>query len=165
MKLYNTVISGNCYKIRLLLSFLNLDYEKVSINLADQEQKTEHFLKLNPLGQIPVLEDQGRHIHDSQAILCYLARTYDAHQLWFPQETIAMTHVLEWLFFANQRIASTLSMFITSSSLFCYMTRNIIWKKNFHWFINIKDFYHCLDFIRTEYPALHTIIECFWRKA
>lgn len=109
MKLYNTVISGNCYKIRLLLSFLNLDYEKVSINLADQEQKTEHFLKLNPLGQIPVLEDQGRHIHDSQAIFCYLARTYDAHQLWFPQETIAMTHVLEWLFFANQRIASTLS--------------------------------------------------------
>jgi glutathione S-transferase len=59
MKLYNTVISGNCYKIRLLLSFLNLDYEKVSINLADQEQKTADFLKLNPLGQIPVLEDQG----------------------------------------------------------------------------------------------------------
>ena len=109
MKLYNTVISGNCYKIRLLLSFLNLDYEKVSINLGDQEQKTEHFLKLNPLGQIPVLEDQGRHIHDSQAILCYLARTYDAHQLWFPQETITMTRILEWLFFANQRIASSLS--------------------------------------------------------
>ena len=50
MKLYNTVISGNCYKIRLLLSFLNLDYEQISVNLLHQEQKTGLLLLNNILG-------------------------------------------------------------------------------------------------------------------
>lgn len=109
MKLYNTVISGNCYKVRLLLSFLNLDYEKVAIDLRKKEQKDAEFLLINPLGQVPVLEDQGVYIHDSQVILCYLACQYDTDQYWFPQETVTMTKVLEWLFFANQNIASSLA--------------------------------------------------------
>lgn len=109
MQLYNTVISGNCYKVRLLLSFLNLDYEKVSVDLRQKQQKTEEFLIINPLGQVPVLEDQGVYIHDSQAILCYLVRQYDVDQKWFPQETLTMTQVLQWLFFANQSIASSLA--------------------------------------------------------
>ena len=102
MKLYNTTISGNCYKIRLLLSFLRLDYEKVNINLKAKDQKKVEFLALNPLGQVPVLEDHGIYLRDSQAILCYIAREYDVEQLWFPLEPMLMAHVLEWLFFANQ---------------------------------------------------------------
>jgi len=109
MKLYNTTISGNCYKIRLLLSFLRLDYEKINIDLKAKDQKKVEFLALNPLGQVPVLEDNGIYLRDSQAILCYIAREYDVEQLWFPLEPMLMAHVLEWLFFANQNIASSLA--------------------------------------------------------
>lgn len=109
MKLYNTVISGNCYKIRLLLSFLNKSYEIINVDLRKKEQKTAVFLEINPLGQVPVLEDQDIYIHDSQAILCYLARQYDVEGQWFPQDAVEMVKVLEWLFFANQNIASSLA--------------------------------------------------------
>ncbi len=109
MELYNTQMSGNCYKIRLLLSFLDIEHEKTAIDLKDKQQKTSEFLAVNPLGQVPVLEDQGIYIRDSQAILCYLARQYDVTQQWFPQDAIAMMQVLEWLFFANQSIASGLA--------------------------------------------------------
>lgn len=53
MKLCNTTISGNCYKIRLLLSLLRLDYEKINIDLKAKDQKKVEFLALNPLGQVP----------------------------------------------------------------------------------------------------------------
>jgi glutathione S-transferase len=109
MKLYNTQMSGNCYKIRLLLSFLDIEHEKITINLRDKQQKASEFLAINPLGQVPVLEDQAVYVRDSQAILCYLACQYDVTQQWFPQDAIAMTQVLEWLFFANQSIASGLA--------------------------------------------------------
>ena len=104
MKLYNTQMSGNCYKIRLLLSFLDIEHEKITINLRDKQQKASEFLAINPLGQVPVIEDQEVYVRDSQAILCYLACQYDVTQQWFPQDAIAMTQVLEWLFFANQAL-------------------------------------------------------------
>lgn len=109
MKLYNAVISGNCYKVRLLLAFLDQNYEKVAIDLRQKQQKTADFLAINPLGQVPVLEDHGVYLHDSQAILCYLAQKYDVEQHWFPPDVVVMSNVLQWLFFANQSIASSLA--------------------------------------------------------
>ena len=78
MKLYDYVLSGNCYKIRLLATFLDIDYEAVAVDFyPGREHKSAAFLKLNPLGQIPVLEDDGLIIRDAQAILLYLANKYD----------------------------------------------------------------------------------------
>ncbi len=95
IKLYNFPISGNAYKIRLLLSFLKLNYELIPVDLFAGENKTESFLKLNPRGQVPVLIDDGVTIWDSQAILVYLARKYGSN--WLPTEPEAMAEVMQWM--------------------------------------------------------------------
>jgi glutathione S-transferase len=73
LKLYDLERSGNCYKIRLFLSLIEIEYEKIPVNTGAGENESAEFLKLNPRGQLPVLEDDGRIIRDSSAILVYLA--------------------------------------------------------------------------------------------
>ena len=58
--LYDYELSGNCYKLRLLMSILGVDYKTVPVDFyPGREHKSEWFLKLNPLGQLPVIEDDG----------------------------------------------------------------------------------------------------------
>ena len=104
MKLYNVEFSGNCYKVRLLLSMLNIDYEIIPIDIQQREQKTSEYLKKNPLGEIPVLEDGGLILRDSQAILVYLARKYGTDE-WFPSNPEEMAQVMQWLSTACNEIA------------------------------------------------------------
>jgi glutathione S-transferase len=105
MKLYYHPISGHAHRAHLFLSLLGLDYELVEVDLLKAEQKTEAFLKLNPFGQVPVLEDDGVVIADSNAILVYLARRYgDAS--WLPQDPAGAAAVQRWLSVAAGEIAS-----------------------------------------------------------
>jgi glutathione S-transferase len=76
LKLYDFALSGNCYKIRLLMSLLNLEYESIPVNLLSGEQKTPKFLELNQWGQVPVLVDGNLVLQDSQAMLVYLGQYY-----------------------------------------------------------------------------------------
>ena len=89
MKLYDLELSGNAYRIRLMLSLLGLKAELHSVNLMQGEQRQEWFLKLNPRGQVPVLDDDGTVIWDSLAILVYLARKYGGER-WLPGEAKEM---------------------------------------------------------------------------
>lgn len=102
--LYEFGLSGNCHKVRLLLSLLGLTYESKLLNGAAGEHKSEAFLALNPFGQTPVLVDGETVVRDSQAILVYLARTYGADE-WFPQEPAKMAEVVSWLAVAANEIA------------------------------------------------------------
>lgn len=104
MKLYNYVLSGNCYKVRLISAFLGLDYETVGVDFfPGREHKTSAFLAINPLGQLPVLEDDGEVIRDAQAILVYLAARYDDSGQWWPKDDPVQTaRIMQWLFFADQ---------------------------------------------------------------
>jgi len=88
--------SGNCHKVRLFLGLLGLDFEEVRVDLPGGEQRGEAFLALNPLGQVPVIEDGDFVSGDSQAILAWLARTHGAEH-WFPQDAAALAHVVRWL--------------------------------------------------------------------
>jgi glutathione S-transferase len=88
--------SGNCHKVRLFLGLLGLEFEERRVDLAHGEQRTDVFLALNPLGQVPVIEDGEFVSGDSQAILAWLARKYGAAH-WFPQEPAALAHVVRWL--------------------------------------------------------------------
>ncbi|OWY67479.1 glutathione S-transferase [cyanobacterium TDX16] len=108
MQLYDFVLSGNCHKVRLLLSMLKLDYESVPVNLKAGEHKTEQFLQLNPCGQVPVLVDGDVTIRDSQAILVYLARRYGGED-WLPLEPEANAKIVQWLSFAANEIANSLA--------------------------------------------------------
>jgi glutathione S-transferase len=108
MKLYDVPISGNCYKVRLMLSFLELSYESVLVNLKEQEQKSPDFLLLNELGQVPALVDGEVHIRDSQAILVYLALQYGG-ETWLPSDAVGMSKVTQWLSNAANEISNGLA--------------------------------------------------------
>lgn len=108
IQLYDFVLSGNCHKVRLLLSILNLDYESVPVNLKAGEHKTERFLQLNPCGQVPVFVDGDVRLRDSQAILVYLARRYGGED-WLPLEPEAIAKIMQWLSFAANEIANSLA--------------------------------------------------------
>lgn len=103
MKLYDISLSGNCYKIRLFLSLLNKEYEIIPINVAAGENRTTAFLKINPRGQVPVLDDDGVVIWDSTAILMYLARRY-AGETWLPLDAEKLAAVCQWLVVAQNEI-------------------------------------------------------------
>jgi len=109
MKLYDFELSGNCYKVRLLLNILGLTYDRIVVDFyPGREHKSDAFLDLNPLGQIPVLEDNGLVLRDAQAILAYLSAKYDPTGLWFPQSDPAMMgQVMMWLAFASEISASS----------------------------------------------------------
>ncbi|MFB2898489.1 glutathione S-transferase family protein [Aerosakkonemataceae cyanobacterium BLCC-F50] len=107
MKLYHTELSGNCHKVRLMLSLLEIKHERVLVDLAGGEHKSADFLELNPLGQVPVLMDGDTLIRDSQAILVYLTRKYERED-WLPLEAESMAKVMQWLSFAANEINTSL---------------------------------------------------------
>jgi len=96
LKLYDYPISGNCYKIRLLLAMLGCDYQRVPVDILKGESVTPGYLKLNPRGQIPLLVDGETVIWDSMAILVYLARRY-GDETWLPSDVLGETRVMQWL--------------------------------------------------------------------
>jgi len=103
MKLYDAARSGNCHKVRMLLAQLGITYETVSLDLAAGENKTSAYLALNPRGQVPLLEDEGELIWDSQAILVYLARRYGGEN-WLPSAPLPMARVMQWLAVSENEI-------------------------------------------------------------
>ena len=100
--LYGMALSGNAYKVRLLLALLGLEYEEVPVNLRTGENRTEAFLALNPRGQIPTLVDGDVTLWDSQAILVYLARRYG--EAWLPTDPVPMAEVMQWLAVAENEL-------------------------------------------------------------
>lgn len=108
--LYDYELSGNCYKLRLFMNILGLEYQKVGIEFFPGKQhKSDAFLALNPLGQLPVLEDDGLVLRDAQAILTYLAACYDTTENWYPRvDARRLGEVNMWLAFADG-ITSTAS--------------------------------------------------------
>lgn len=103
LKLYNHELSGNCHKGRLMLSLLRLEHELVPVDLIKGEHKSPQFLKLNPLGQVPVLTDGNVVVRDAQAILVYLARRYGGED-WLPGSAEPMSKVVQWLSTAANEI-------------------------------------------------------------
>ena len=96
MKLYDFELSGNAYRIRLMLALLGLNYEPVPLKLMQGEQREPAFLKLNPRGQVPTLDDDGTVVWDSLAILVYLARKHGGEK-WLPSDAKGMAEVMQWL--------------------------------------------------------------------
>ena len=96
IKLYGHEISGNCYKVRLLLELLTIEYEWIKVDLMKGEQKSPEYLALNPFGQVPLLVDGDIKLADAQAILVYLARQYGGNQ-WLPLEALPLAQVVRWL--------------------------------------------------------------------
>lgn len=96
LKLYDFPRSGNCYKIRLMLSMLGLAYEREQVDSTSGETQTTEFKQINPRGQIPVLVDGDVLLWDSMAILVYLARRFGDPD-WLPTDALGEARVMQWL--------------------------------------------------------------------
>jgi glutathione S-transferase len=102
LTLHDYELDDDCYRVRLLLSLLQRSYAKVAVDVhPGREQQSPRYLKLNPLGALPILVDGDVVLSEAQAILGYLSRKYDASDAWLPSEATPFGQVLQWLAFAN----------------------------------------------------------------
>lgn len=106
IKLFRHPLSGHAHRVELFLSLLNLPTELVFIDLAKSAHKSAEFLAMNPFGQVPVIDDNGVVLTDSNAILVYLAKQYDTSGQWLPKDSLLAAQVQRWLSVAAGQIAS-----------------------------------------------------------
>jgi glutathione S-transferase len=104
IKLYRHPLSGHAHRVELLLSLLNLPTELVFVDLAKGEHKKAEFLAINAFGQVPVIDDNGTVISDSNAILVYLAKKYGSGS-WQLNDPLTEARVQRWLSVAAGQVA------------------------------------------------------------
>lgn len=104
MKLYYHPLSGHAHRAHLFLSLAGVAHELVEVDVTVGEQKTPAFLALNAFGEIPVLDDDGTVIADSNAMLVYIARKIGPSP-WLPTDPFDEAKVQRWLSVAAGRIA------------------------------------------------------------
>ena len=96
MLLYDSPVSGNCYKVRLLLAHLGIPYERRTVDVVDRSNRRELLGKLNPGLRVPTLVlDDGRSLGESGAILWY----FGEGTRFVPEERYLRAQVLQWMFF------------------------------------------------------------------
>jgi glutathione S-transferase len=94
--LYDSSVSGNCYKVRLLLAHLGLTYERRELDVVDRWDRKSILGGLNPALRIPtIVLDDGRPLAESNAILMYFADG----TAYLPEDRYERAQVLQWLFF------------------------------------------------------------------
>jgi glutathione S-transferase len=96
IKLYDYPLSGHAHRLRLFLSLLGLEYERVGVDMMKGELKAPVYVKLSPLGQVPTLVDGEVVITDSTAGLVYLAKKY-GDERWLPGDPAGAARVQRWL--------------------------------------------------------------------
>lgn len=95
-KVFGTSMSGNCYKVKLLLEQLRLDYQWQEIDIFQEQSRTLEFLAMNPNGKVPMLQlGADRYLSESNAILCYLA---EGTSFW-SSDRFEKAETLQWMFF------------------------------------------------------------------
>ncbi|SFQ13736.1 glutathione S-transferase family protein [Pseudomonas borbori] len=104
IKLYNFPRSGHAHRVELMLSLLQLPTELILVDLVKGAHKQADFLALNSFGQVPVIDDQGVVLADSNAILVYLAHKY-GNGKWLPTDPLGAAKVQRWLSVAAGPIA------------------------------------------------------------
>jgi len=96
MILYNSAVSGNCYKVRLLFAHLGIDYDAREVDVVDRSKRPDILGGLNPALRVPTLVlDDGRPLAESGAILWYAAEG----SRFVPGDRYARAQVLQWMFF------------------------------------------------------------------
>jgi glutathione S-transferase len=103
--LYGFKLSGHSHRAELMLRLLGLPFTFQPIDLANGEQRSERFRRLNPFATVPVIDDAGTVVPDSVAILVYLAQRYDQDRTWLPGDPAAAAQIQRWLSVAQGWLA------------------------------------------------------------
>jgi glutathione S-transferase len=104
IKLYTFPLSGHAHRVQLALSLMQIPHELINVDLRQGKQKTPEFLQMNPFGQVPVIDDNGTILADSNGILVYLARKY-GNATWLPSDAVGEAQVQRWLSVAAGLVA------------------------------------------------------------
>ena len=105
LTIYGSDLSGPAIKVRLTASFLGLNYKWQLVNLRAGEQKQEWFLKINPVGKIPAIDDDGFCLFESNSICRYLCDK-QASAL-YPQEINKRATIDQWIDYASFHIGAS----------------------------------------------------------
>jgi glutathione S-transferase len=99
-------LSGHAHRVELFLRLLKVPFRVVDVDLAAGAQKKPEFLKMNPFGQVPVIQDGDVTLADSNAVLVYLAGRYDKSGSWYPRDPLTAGRIQLWLSAAAGPLAS-----------------------------------------------------------
>jgi glutathione S-transferase len=106
-RLFDSAISGNAYKVRLLLAHLGIPCERVKMSVDDGSTRTPEFLKINPNGKVPALQfPDGRVLFESNAILFYLAQ----NTKYWPEDPWAQGQAMQWTCFEQYSHEPTIAV-------------------------------------------------------
>ncbi|HEY7691734.1 MAG TPA: glutathione S-transferase family protein [Gaiellaceae bacterium] len=107
MRLYNSQLSGNCWKVRQILALRGLDYERVEVDVFDRSNRPELLGGKNPALRVPTLElDDGEHLAESNAILWY----FGDGSPYVPADRLERARVLQWMFFEQYELEPTVAV-------------------------------------------------------
>jgi glutathione S-transferase len=107
MLLYNSAISGNCYKVRLLFAKLGIEYERRELDVYDRSDRPDVLGELNPALRVPTLVfDDGRSLAESNAILFYFAEGTE----YLPTDAFQRAQVLQWQFFEQYDVEPNIAV-------------------------------------------------------
>ncbi|CAE6836716.1 glutathione S-transferase family protein [Paraburkholderia haematera] len=104
IRLYTTLLSGHGHRVKLFLTLLDLPFDVIELNMRDADNRRPEYLKLNPFGQVPTIEDGDTVLFDSNSILVYLAKRY-GDPSWLPEDALGAAAVQRWLSLAAGQIA------------------------------------------------------------
>jgi len=109
IKLYDHPLSGNCYKVRLTLAHLSIEYEKIPVDIFQGEHHSDEFTELNPNRKIPVLCDGDLTLWESNAIVMYLGKKFSPNEI-FPEDPGTFGLVSQWILFGKTTLDPNLAM-------------------------------------------------------
>ena len=97
IKLYDHPLSGNCYKVKLLMAQSNIEFVTEIVDVFKGENKKDKFIGINPATKIPAIDDDGIIVWESNAILMYLCEKYSP--ILLPYDLRGRAEAYKWLFF------------------------------------------------------------------
>lgn len=107
LRLYNSQLSGNCYKVRLLLTLLDIPFERIEVDVVDRSNRLELLDGKNPALRVPTLElEDGTWLAESNAILWYFADGTP----YLPDDRLERARVLQWMFFEQYDVEPNLAV-------------------------------------------------------
>lgn len=104
LTIHGRATSSNVQAVMWLIGEMGLEHKRLDVGGAFGGTQTPEYLAMNPMGQVPVVQDGALSMFESQAILRYLAAQYQAHALW-PEDPAARAPIDQWMEWSKVSIA------------------------------------------------------------
>ncbi len=142
LTIYGSDLSAPAIKVRLAASWMGIEHKWQLVNLREGEQKSEWFLKINPVGKVPAIDDGGFHLFESNAICKYLASKYNSPL--YPQDLKQRAAIDQWVDFISFHVSAHLATVVYSR----------VFAPRFGRPVNEQSLADALKFLDTQIPVI-----------